>query len=84
MQKVSRMDVNKAGIFFDALTRFSECVQTAEAQCKVGVHWDNLHLLCHRTLCEEFLRLGIFKNASVDEIVRAGLTQAFYPHGLGK
>lgn len=41
-------------------------------------------MLCHRILCEEFLRLGIFKEASVDEIVEAGLTQAFYPHGLGK
>lgn len=58
-------------------------LQAAEAICKVGAHWDDLHLLTHRTLAEEFLRLGIFKNAAVDELVAAGLTQAFYPHGLG-
>ena len=63
---------------------FSLLIQAAEAQCKAGVHWDDLHLLCHRTLCEEFLKLGIFKDATVDEIVEAGLTQAFYPHGLGR
>jgi Xaa-Pro dipeptidase len=59
-------------------------LKAAEAQCKAGIHWDELHLLCHRILCEEFLKLGIFKDASVDEIIEAGLTQAFYPHGLGE
>jgi Xaa-Pro dipeptidase len=48
-----------------------------------GVHWDELHLLCHRILCEEFIKLRIFKSTSADELLASGLSQAFYPHGLG-
>ncbi|KAJ9100609.1 hypothetical protein QFC21_003653 [Naganishia friedmannii] len=55
----------------------------AEAICKAGAHWDDLHFLCHSVLCEEFLKLGIFKNGSLDDLLGSGLSQAFFPHGLG-
>lgn len=57
--------------------------QAAEAICKAGAHWDDLHLLCHKVLCEEFIALGIF-NGTVDELLESGLSQAFFPHGLGE
>jgi Xaa-Pro dipeptidase len=49
-----------------------------------GVHWDDLHLLCHRILCEEFIKLGIFKGKTADEMLESGLSLAFFPHGLGE
>jgi Xaa-Pro aminopeptidase len=58
-------------------------LQAAEAICQAGAHWDDLHLLCHRVLCEEFITLGIFKG-TVDEMLDSGISQAFFPHGLGK
>lgn len=68
----------------DPVLHICDDVQEAEAMLKPGVHWDDLHFACHRILCEEFLRLGIFHGASVEEILLKQLTVAFYPHGLGK
>lgn len=34
-------------------------------------------------IAEEFLRLGIFKDATVTELLKSELTWAFLPHGLG-
>jgi hypothetical protein len=51
---------------------------------KPGIHWDSVHLRSHEVLVSGFLRLGIFKSgASPAELLQAGLSAAFYPHGLG-
>ncbi|KAJ7588522.1 Creatinase/aminopeptidase [Mycena floridula] len=59
---------------------------------KPGVHWNDVHLLCHRILVQTFQRLGIFKIPespgsgswnSEDAITAAGVSAAFFPHGLG-
>lgn len=47
-----------------------------------GVHWDTIQLLCHQILVEGFLYLGLFKG-SKDEILRSGVSSAFFPHGVG-
>ena len=47
-----------------------------------GVHWDTIHLHGHKVLIEQFLKLGIFKG-DPEEILRSGVTAAFFPHGLG-
>lgn len=48
------------------------------------VQWSDLHLLAHRILIDEFIRLGIFKKGSSPiEIYNSGISSAFYPHGLG-
>ncbi len=65
------------------LTTGDPHAQEAEALVKPGVHWDSLHLLCHRILCEEFLALGIFKGATVEELLASSLSLPFFPHGLG-
>lgn len=59
---------------------------------KPGVHWDSLHLLCHKILVKGFQRLGIFKSPnspnsgswnSEEAIIASGVSSAFFPHGLG-
>lgn len=57
--------------------------KTSESMIKPGVHWDDLHLTCHRILCEEFIKLGIFKGKTVEEMLESGLSLPFLPHGLG-
>jgi Xaa-Pro dipeptidase len=47
-----------------------------------GVHWDTIQLLCHEVLVEGFLNLGLFKGPK-DEILRSGISSAFFPHGVG-
>lgn len=49
---------------------------------KPGIHWDTIHLGCHKTLVKRFLELGIFKG-NEDEVLRSGVSAAFFPHGLG-
>ncbi|KAH6903819.1 prolidase [Coprinopsis sp. MPI-PUGE-AT-0042] len=51
---------------------------------KPGVHWDLVHLECHRILARGFTKLGIFKDtASEAELLDSGVTSPFFPHGLG-
>lgn len=50
---------------------------------KPGVHWDRVHLECHKVLVRRFLKLGIFKNGTETEILNSGVSAAFFPHGLG-
>lgn len=50
---------------------------------KNGQSWEELHLLAHKIMIEEFLKLGIFHNGDEDEIFKSGISGAFFPHGLG-
>lgn len=50
---------------------------------KPGASWDDIHLAAHRVLIKEFLRLGIFKEFSEDEIYESNVSASFFPHGLG-
>jgi Xaa-Pro dipeptidase len=59
---------------------------------KPGLHWDTVHLLCHRTLIRGFQKLGIFKLPSSSDlgspdaeevILASGISSAFFPHGVG-
>lgn len=50
---------------------------------KPGVHWDRVHLECHKVLVSRFLELGLFKNGTKEEILNSGVSAAFFPHGLG-
>ncbi|KAG2043984.1 metallopeptidase family M24-domain-containing protein [Suillus americanus] len=59
-----------------------EMQQKSMETLKPGVHWDTIQLLCHQILVEGFLDLGLFKG-SKDEILRSGISSAFFPHGVG-
>lgn len=51
---------------------------------KPGASWENLHLLSHKILINEFIKIGIIKdNHTQEEILNSRLSCAFYPHGLG-
>ncbi|EFX03974.1 peptidase [Grosmannia clavigera kw1407] len=52
-------------------------------QFQPGVAFRDLHLHAASVAAEELLRLGILKNATVQQIVAAGTIAAFFPHGLG-
>lgn len=59
-----------------------EMQQKSMKTLRPGVHWDTIQLLCHQILVEGFLDLGLFKG-SKDEILRSGISSAFFPHGVG-
>lgn len=48
-----------------------------------GIQWEDLHMLAHRILIDEFLKLGLFQGGTAEEIFQSGISGAFYPHGLG-
>lgn len=50
---------------------------------QAGAHWDELHILSHKVLIDNFLKIGLFINGSADEIFESGVSVWFYPHGLG-
>ncbi|GME83563.1 unnamed protein product [Ambrosiozyma monospora] len=50
---------------------------------KPGVAWEDLHLLAHRVLIDHFLKLGIFKSGTKEEIFNSKVSGWFLPHGLG-
>ena len=53
------------------------------AMLKEGVLWDDVHTHAHRVAIEGLLSLGILKGGTVDEILKARTSVAFFPHGLG-
>jgi Xaa-Pro dipeptidase len=52
------------------------------AAVRVGTPYEALHDESHRQVAAILLAVGVAKG-SVDEVVAAGVTRAFYPHGLG-
>ena len=67
-------------------------LQESFAIIKPGLHWDDVQLICHKTLVRGFQKLGIFKTPessgsgswnSEEAILASGVTSAFFPHGVG-
>lgn len=51
---------------------------------KPNQSWEYLHLLAHKILIQEFLKLGIFKSEfSINELFESKVSGKFFPHGLG-
>ncbi|PGH11979.1 hypothetical protein AJ79_04566 [Helicocarpus griseus UAMH5409] len=53
------------------------------AGVKEGVRYLDLHNLAHTIAIEGLLAIGIFKNGTVEEIRKSGVSTLFFPHGLG-
>lgn len=53
------------------------------AMIKPGASWDAIHLKAHKVMISEFIKLGIFKNFSEEEIFHSNISARFFPHGLG-
>jgi Xaa-Pro dipeptidase len=68
---------------FRALVSLMEAMQQRLcASVKIGLPYQELHDQSHRELASVMRDIGLSK-LSADELVAAGITRAFYPHGLG-
>lgn len=50
---------------------------------KPGVRYLDLYLLAHRIAVEGLMRVGILYHNDVEEVLKNGASQPFFPHGLG-
>lgn len=48
-----------------------------------GVRYLDAFYLANKIAIEGLMRLGILRNGNVEELVRSGVSRAFFPHGLG-
>ncbi|TLD27465.1 hypothetical protein E2P81_ATG10753 [Venturia nashicola] len=56
---------------------------TVMSRLKPGVHYRDMQVLAHVIAANGLLELGILHNGTAAEILKAGTTLAFFPHGLG-
>ncbi|KOS21780.1 putative Xaa-Pro aminopeptidase [Escovopsis weberi] len=56
----------------------TECISMLRA----GLRWEDAHILAHKIAIDGLLSLGILKGDK-EEIFKARISQAFFPHGLG-
>lgn len=52
-------------------------------QLRPGTRFLEVHMLAHKLIVDGLLKLGILHNGSAEEILTAGTSLAFFPHGLG-
>jgi Xaa-Pro dipeptidase len=79
---ITRTYASKDGKFADLIERFNQLQQELVAEVTAGLDFIDLHILCHRKIAELLAETGI-ANGSADALIEAGVTSAFYPHGLG-
>jgi len=79
---ITRTYASEAGKFADLIERFDQLQQELVAEVTSGLDFIELHILCHRKIAELLAETGIAAG-SVDALIEAGVTSAFYPHGLG-
>lgn len=79
---ITRTYAKEDGRFADLVERFDKLQLELVAEVRAGVNFADLHLLCHRKVAEV---LNEFKltSGSAEALIDAGVTSAFYPHGLG-
>jgi Xaa-Pro dipeptidase len=64
------------------IERFDQLQQELVAEVKAGFDFAELHIICHRKIAELLVEFKLAKG-STDALIEAGVTAAFYPHGLG-
>jgi Xaa-Pro dipeptidase len=79
---ITRTYAKESGEFADLVERFDQLQQELVAEVKAGLVFSELHILCHRKIAELLAETGLAKG-SVEALIEAGVTSAFYPHGLG-
>jgi Xaa-Pro dipeptidase len=93
------MPVGNGGHFSAEMANIYDLVHEMQAAAfniiKPDVHWDIVHLECHKVLIRGFQKLGLFKKViddkksgsireiTEDDILMSEVTAAFFPHGLG-
>ena len=62
-------------------------VEEMQEKCIVmlgpGVKYLDAFYLANRIAAEGLMRLGIFRGENIEEVLKAGVTRAMFPHGLG-
>jgi len=79
---ITRTYARESGEFADLLEQFDQLQQELVAEVTAGVEFSELHMLCHRKIAELLAEIGVAKG-SAEALIEAGVTAAFYPHGLG-
>jgi Xaa-Pro dipeptidase len=72
----------QASAFGDLVARVEKMQQQLCDEVKVGLPYERLHERAHEEVGAILAALGIVQ-VSAEEAVTAGLTRAFFPHGLG-
>ena len=79
---ITRTYAYEDGEFADLISAFDELQLGLVAEVKAGVDYADLHVRTHRKVAE-FLAEHNFAAGSADALFEAGVTSAFFPHGLG-
>ena len=79
---ITRTYAKEDGEFAHLIERFDQLQQELVAEVKAGLDFADLHILCHRKIAELLIEIRLAKG-SADALIEAGVTAAFYPHGLG-
>ena len=74
------------GSFNEESLAIYNIVLDMQKQCinalKAGALWDSIHELAHKIAIQGLLKLGLLKG-DAEEIFKARISVAFFPHGLG-
>ena len=68
--------------FAELIARFDQLQLELVAEVKAGLDFADLHMLCHHKIAKLLDEVGL-ASGSPDTLIEAGVTSAFYPHGLG-
>jgi Xaa-Pro dipeptidase len=71
-----------ASAFAALVARVEAMQQQLCAEVAVGLPYEQLHERAHQRVAQILVELGVWRRAP-DEAVAAGVTRAFFPHGLG-
>lgn len=79
---ITRTYAKDSGEFADLVGRFEQLQQELVGEVRADREFAELHILCHRKIAELLTETGIAQG-SAEALIEAGVTAAFYPHGLG-
>lgn len=79
---ITRTYAKEDGEFADIIEQFNRLQLELVAEVQAGVNFIDLHMLCHRKIAALLSEIDLARG-SIDTLVESGVTQAFYPHGLG-
>ena len=68
--------------FAELIARFEVLQLALVERVRAGLSFVDLHLDCHRMIGELLVEIGL-ASGSAESLMEAGVTSAFYPHGLG-
>ncbi|GAA4895572.1 Xaa-Pro dipeptidase [Ferrimonas pelagia] len=70
------------GGFAELVAAMDQQQQAIKAQIRPGIRYTELHLQMHQRVAELLLQFRLAQG-SVEALIASGITQAFFPHGLG-